>query len=441
MKRQLILMTAAVLLLTAVSCGRDKKSSSVIQPDGDTHEENAAAEVKLAFIGGETGKLSTALAEYDRANKDITLDIHRYDSSDIEYTEAFNQLTRDMLAGDTPDVIIAPPDGMRNLQRSGYLADLTPFMESSETVTPDGLLPNVREAVDCGDTIPYMFPCFSYETYLASTDFIGAENENWSYDAAMEAYRSSPDKEGFPEGPTLWHFFLRQAGRESIDFESGTCDFGGDFLRVIDFLQEYPFDLNDYEYKDSSADHMRSLNIAGISGINLFSASYVYSMYGGEPVTYVGYPSAECEGDFVTVPHLWAVPENSGNKEKGWALIENFLRLSEQKKMSLEYVSGVPVTEEALQALAYDTPSYMAMSARAALTPPDGGDESLYITDEALVKLLDHSRRVKIDLDYGSVLDNMIRNEWLEVMRGEQTADECVESLNNRVGLYLSERE
>ena len=164
-------------------------------------------------------------------------------------------------------------------------------------------------------------------------------------------------------------------------------------------------------------------------------------MYGGEPVTYVGYPSAECEGDFVTVPHLWAVPENSGNKEKGWALIENFLRLSEQKKMSLEYVSGVPVTEEALQALAYDTPSYMAMSARAALTPPDGGAESLYITDEALVKLLDHSRSVKIHLDYGSVLDNMIRNEWLEVMRGEQTADECVESLNNRVGLYLSERE
>lgn len=72
---------------------------------------------------------------------------------------------------------------------------------------------------------------------------------------------------------------------------------------------------------------------------------------------------------------------------------------------------------------------------------PDGGAESLYITDEALVKLLDHSRSVKIDLDYGSILDNMIRNEWLEVMRGAQTADECVESMNNRVGLYLSERE
>ena len=174
--------------------------------------------------------------------------------------------------------------------------------------------------------------------------------------------------------------------------------------------------------------------------INKFAASDIYGRFNGAPMTYVGYPSADNNGAYVNIPHLWAIPEYSVNKDAAWRLLENYFRQSEQKKMSIEYVSGVPVTESGLQALAYDTPSVIGMSVRGNLAQWLGGEESMQISDEAVEKLLDYSRNVKIDLNYGDELDSMISNEWAEVMRGNISSDECVQNLNNKVGLYLSER-
>lgn len=86
------------------------------------------------------------------------------------------------------------------------------------------------------------------------------------------------------------------------------------------------------------------------------------------------------------------------------------------------------------------TPSVIGMSVRGNLAQWLGGEESMQISDEAVEKLLDYSRNVKIDLNYGDELDSMISNEWAEVMRGNISSDECVQNLNNKVGLYLSER-
>ena len=300
--------------MAAFSCGKNKDSSS--EPDGDTQQDELTeTPLKVAVVGSTSSKLEPALAEFDTARKDITLNITHYENEDTHYSEAFNQLSREMLSGESPDVIIAPCEGTVNLQKSGYLADLTPYINSSDT-----------------------------------------------------------------------------------------------------------------------------LNITGINVINKFAASDIYGRFNGAPMTYVGYPSADNNGAYVNIPHLWAIPEYSVNKDAAWRLLENYFRQSEQKKMSIEYVSGVPVTESGLQALAYDTPSVIGMSVRGNLAQWLGGEESMQISDEAVEKLLDYSRNVKIDLNYGDELDSMISNEWAEVMRGNISSDECVQNLNNKVGLYLSER-
>ena len=440
MKRIIALSLVFAVMAAGFSCGKKNDSSS--QPDGDTQQDMLTeTELKVALIDGGSGKLEPALTEFDTANKDITLNISHYENTDTNYSEAFNQLTREMLAGTSPDVIIAPSEGIVNLQRSGYLTDLTPFINNSDTIDITDLLPNVRAAVDCNGAIPYLFPCFQYTTYTASADFIDSGYENWTFEEAMAFYENLEDKKQFPQSADMWHYFLRKAGCSSIDFDSSTCDFSGSFKQTIDFLLQFPIDLqNDLDYKEVSSDYMDSLNIMGISGINKFAASEIYSRYNGEAMTYVGYPSADNDGAFVSVPHLWAIPEYSMNKDAAWQLIENYFRLSEQKKMSIEYVSGVPVTESGLQALAYDTPSVIGMSIRGDLSQWNGGEEPMQITDEAVEKLLDYSRNVKIELRYGAKLDAMIMNEWAEVMRGNISADECAQNLNNKVGLYLSER-
>ena len=438
--KKIIAFTLAFSLMATFSCGKNKDSSS--EPDGDTQQDVLTeTPLKVAVVGSTSSKLEPALAEFDTARKDITLNITHYENEDTHYSEAFNQLTREMLADNSPDVIIAPCEGIVNLQRSGYLTDLTPFINNSDIIDITDLLPNVRAAVDCNGAIPYLFPCFQYTTYTASADFIGNEYENWSFDTAMAFYEGLEDKKCFPQSADMWHYFLRKAGCNAIDFDNSTCDFDGDFKKTLDFLLQFPIDLqNDFEYKQANSDYMASLNIMGISGINKFAASEIYSRYNGEAMTYVGYPSADNDGAFVSVPHLWAIPEYSMNKDAAWRLLENYFRQSEQKKMSIEYVSGVPVTESGLQALAYDTPSVIGMSVRGNLAQWLGGEESMQISDEEVEKLLDYSRNVKIDLNYGDELDSMISNEWAEVMRGNISADECVQNLNNKVGLYLSER-
>lgn len=438
--KKIIAFTLAFSLMAPFSCGKNKDSSS--EPDGDTQQDMLTeTELKVALIDGGTGKLEPSLAEFDTANKDITLNITHYENTDTNYSEAFNQLSREMLSGESPDVIIAPCEGTVNLQKSGYLADLTPFINSSDTLNITDLLPNVREAVECNGAIPYLFPCFNYTTYTASADYISGDNENWSFDRAMAFYESLEDKKNFPQSADMWHYFLRKAGYNAIDFEKSSCDFDGDFKKTLDFLLQFPIDLkNDIDYKSEGTDYMNSLNITGINGINKFAASDIYGRFNGAPMTYVGYPSADNNGAYVNIPHLWAIPEYSVNKDAAWRLLENYFRQSEQKKMSIEYVSGVPVTESGLQALAYDTPSVIGMSVRGNLAQWLGGEESMQISDEAVEKLLDYSRNVKIDLNYGDELDSMISNEWAEVMRGNISSDECVQNLNNKVGLYLSER-
>ncbi len=445
-------MLTAIIAFCSASCGNDKDSSSSSapdQPDGNvTDSENI--ELHAAFIYDNVPYVTDMMESYSRQSNGVTVNITYFSApeGDCYGTEALNSLTRDILSGEAPDLIVGFPQNLENLQRNGYLANLYPLMETNDVLTPDSLLPNVREALEVDGTLPYIIDSFYYRTYICGADVWGSECENWSLDEAMAAYESYPDKSDFLLGyhrqSDLWDFFLACITPESIDFEHSSCDFSGDFKRTLEFLAALPDTSSEFEVDSEMTEYRGSetpLVQAFAPGLNSAAAQVTYGHFFGEEVIYTGSPSAMTNGAEVFVNYMYGIPEMSAHKKEAWQLLSKMFTLSQQKNMSLQYGAGFPVTEEAFNALAYDTPDYDGQSVRSVMNSYLGEEYEIVISDEALEKLISYTRDIDINIHYSDELRSMIRFEWLKVYHGEESVDECVKALDNKVGLYLSEKE
>lgn len=440
LKHILSLTAALTISVCSLSCSKNDNTpvKSVIN---DSPSRQVTLEV--AVLTDCPQYITDTIEAFKRKNSDISVNLTNYCVDEDFYgIEGTNQLTRDMIAGSIPDIIIGQPLNLIDLQRNGYLADLLPLMESEGTLSEDDLLPNVREAVDVDGTIPYLFDCFTYVTYICGADTLGKNCENWTPSEAIATYNSFEKKEDLLPAPDkqieIWDYFLGVLGEDCIDFESGTCDFSGAFRETIEFLSALP----EQEYESEEAVNFGSHSpliwsiIPDIGGMAAYS---VYGNFNGEDISYIGFPSVSGNGAECELYSMYGIPQASSEKETAWKLLSEFFTLSAQKNMSLRYCSGIPVTMSAVNALAYDTPSYIGESVSGTIHMRDG--QEAVISDEALGRLLDYTQKVNINLQYTKKLERIIRDEILAVYYGKQSVDACIENLNAKVGTYLSERQ
>ncbi len=384
--------------------------------------------------------------DFNNSQTDYRIRISDYSSDDN------SQLNLDIISGNAPDIIC-------NLEYSDYLnycnkglfTDLYQFMNNDSELNIDAVMPNVVTALESADgKLNALCTSFDVSTMVSKTKF--CNKENWTFDDMINLYDNAPESmihlyDGISKSDMFHTMFYSM--NELIDYDNATCDFNNQrFLQMLEFCNRFvdnvdmPDKMTDYEafsnyYEDKyrwfANDQIlvETLNFYDLSSYNLVK----YIQGGGEDLTIVGYPSDNGKGGRITPQSLISINEKCENKQGAWEFLKFcVLKSNEIKDNEGEYsnISGIPVLTASFDK-AMDVEMQSKHSANGEKYPSYTKEESNMI-----------SSYIKSCNSIGTVLDNdvvVICDEEAGLyFADEQSAEDTVEHIQNRVSVLISER-
>ncbi|MBR5684099.1 MAG: extracellular solute-binding protein [Ruminococcus sp.] len=465
MKKTAIFLSLA-MLACSVSCSENKTELSVAPDsssqssqstsDGEkTHITIALAESYDTWVGWqhaweEIEKLNAGDGPYY-----VEVIHYEFDEDDHYGDSSVSRLSMDILAGKAPDVISASPFQLDKFRRNGYLTDLYPLMDSDVGMNREDFLDSVIDSVDIDGEINVIYPAFTVHTAAAKTELVGADSENWTIQQAIDAYNSFGG-DFLAENYTKYdirHYFFNGVMMDSIDCRAHTCDLNSALVPVLDFLIGLPPMEKRFGNPDIGQIHNNTALVKQleIKGINYFYASSVLMNFQNEPMTFVGYPTNNGRGTYTDVTGGFAIMTNSKHKKEAWGAISRlFFGSTFQSDISL-HAYGIPVKKSTVKNLlelegaevfsqSFDDSGKQSRdmsSINSAVELPDGTE--LKLSAEQKKQLEDFLNELEIDPFVNRNMEQIIKEESDYVFEGERSVEQCVDILQNRIGLYLSE--
>ena len=455
MKRIIALSLVFAVMAAGFSCGKKNNSSS--EPDGDT-QQDMLTETEITIGMPTVNKLvEPSIISFNNSKKGShikTIDYSKLvEEDDAEHTKAMQQMQMDLITGNAPDIIVLNPSDMQTLVHKGFFADMYELMDTYGGVSRDDFIPNALSGFEVNGKIPAIAPNFDLYTAVAKTEFVGADKENWKISDVVRTYEKLPDDMKLlhrePCGSQdVCSYVTYKLADKCVDFENYTCDFSTPALAdALDFAGRFGKENADLKYSTDvtiySGDEFQNElknNGALISEISLTSFNQAAAWntcydFGGEPVTFVGYPSEDGRGSVSDCRWLYGISSSSPNKEAAWRFITYMLTDKQFQNKMNEESRGLPVIKSF-----YD--DYLALSAdneRSIFYVPEW-QEDTPITKEQAEYIRDYIFRTEFSPYFNFEINNIISEECLAVINGEKTGRECADILNSRIGIYLSER-
>lgn len=384
-----------------------------------------------------------------------------------DYTDerAFMQARQSIISGEAPDIIALPPEYMIKLYNAGALTDLYELMDEYGGVQADEFLPNVIESFELDGELPAVAESFYINTYYAKTSNIGKEYESWTPEEAMEFFKNMPEGMRFMEAndgtDTLIRYMTKMSYTDHAvvsDLQSGDFSGGsfGDILRFCteniiepdrysDTLADMPADearvyWEEFEY--SAINDTQLIFDVQIGGLDNQLTNGTFRHTAGEDITFVGFPTENGSGADVHLnSDMYAISKRSGNKEKAWELLSYIIKQRPRKDNTKGADYGIPVLKKQLESDYNASSDYYNSVNKPTHFPgsPLDSEHEVRISDEYKDMLCDYIKSVKLNVYAPYEIKNIIDEECDAVLAGEKTPEECIDILNSRVSLYLSE--
>ena len=451
------LAAVSMLLGTAASCGKDNEEINDSQES--TTEQNSSGKTEITIgMPAFNNQFFPNISKFNGDSRDYimkTVDYSKLVDDDEDGSKAMHKLKMDLVSGSAPDIIILNSVDMMDFVNTGAFTDMYELMEQYDGVKKSDFLPNIIKGFEVDGKIPALSYGFFIETAASKTALVGDDKESWTPEEAMEAYDSMPEDMRFCSNlseTALADYMMKKSADSSVDLANYTCNFtNGEFSRLLNFCRDNPVKA-EYESDIGGESSYFSENQLAILNdkqlveeieIRSFSQSIgnvIWTNFGGEDITFVGYPSESGCGAVTSSLWMFGISDNCENKEAAWQFINYMLSSSFQKSIN-ESDSGLPVIQSILDYHLknkdredYRTIYYSRLY--------EGGiaPEGEYITDEAVQKLYDYIMSVDFDPYCNFEIDNIIKEEYSAVISGEKTGEECADILQSRISIYLSEK-
>lgn len=433
-----ILITVAVLaMLNTFSCSEKNKETTPAPESSGTSagESDQEAKIKVASLIDDLSKFKSFIDK--KMSCDVEIKYYPYSDE----TDSLELLHLDMISGENIDVVYSTTDDIYTLIKRGYMADLSPLMEQSETLRKEDFLPNVLAGLDIDGKLPAI--CYDWKLFTAAakTSNVGENMENWTPAQAFEAFNNMPEDMNF-----LYHewgeydrlnYFINRVAIDAVDYKNNTCDFGGAFMETLDSINNLPAFQRYEPDNDALIKNQALVEDIWLFGINSTLTQQLYASFGCEDITFVGYPSESGKGYTTDCFSMLAIPETSQHKTQAYEFISFMINDYLTSGNSIMYT--MPVTERHLQIQLKES-KYTASSVNCPQYLPNS-TEQVQISEEALQKVVDYIRNVEFEPYTSDTVDNIVFEEYHKCFAGETTPEKCAEMLNSRVSLYLSETE
>ena len=347
------------------------------------------------------------------------------------------------IAGDDPpDLILLKniTDRIDALASQGYLEDLAPYAEKSDSVHLEDYYPKVLECGRREGILACIPKTFSIDALVTSENYFG-NAKTWTYAELLDFCNAHPNSRflhyTIPE--MVFGSVLKESVEYFIDEDQRKCHFDSEEFRAfLEYAGSYsawagrtfdPIDPEDYasSLRDGK---VLAMHYTFSKLTNLKDARMDF----GEAANFVGFPNKD--GKPVYKVRLeasfspFAITATSGNKEEAFQFIEWYLDLDEWPDGShfdtLPLCANRKKMEEKIEKALAGWEGY------------ENGEPMMTEDDEETLKiLLEGLEPLK---DVNDPLYKIVYTEARTYFSGSKTLDEVIDVIQSRATLYLQEK-
>lgn len=393
-----------------------------------------------------------AVIDFNKNNDAYHISVKEYVQED--YESGMLQFQADLASGNGPDLIDFSNLDYSMYAGKGVFEDLYPYMETSGMSQSD-FLQNVLTAYEIDGKLYGMPVSFAISTIMGKQSVLG-DIQGWTLSEMLDFMESKNPEEIFAYN-TQWntmYALVYNNINEFIDWETGECSFDGpDFARMLEYAEQLPAEYNYEEEEEGEATRLRKNTLYLMrTSVSSVTELQMYNGLFGETITYVGYPDAERIGNRITpAGGSLAISSKSENKDAAWSFVQTLLGEEYQNSLINSWGSdGFPVLQSALEALfeqsmtpEYDTDENGEQVERPKTTWGYGNDFEITIyaaTEDEIAqirKLIDSATGRWNDAD--DELRNIISEETEPFFKGQKSAAEVANVIQNRIQVYVNE--
>jgi len=451
---------ALIIMTSSFSCGEDVEEINDSQESAT--DENAENNKTVLTIGmpGINNLLEPLIKDFNKKSKDCEIKIVDYaelTDDSFDGGKAVHQMNLDLAAGKAADIICCHPEFMAEFIQKDVFVDMYELMESHDGIKKEDFIPNVIKGFEVNGKIPAISNGFYIRTAIAKTKNVGEGMENWTPQQAIEAYRSMPENMEFlydsGDGNRNANFFMTKAARSCIDMKNYSCSFNNqEFINILDFLPQLSYQKHNYSIEMTEEEieiYFKELNMSyindksliseiNINGLNHQLGYNIFADFGGENITFVGYPSEDGNGYITGADHMYGISKSCQNTDAAWEFISYLLSEEVLMEYNLENAC-IPVIQDILDKAYTESGSNADGYMRTDYLFPDGRD-NMKIPEEMIQYAYEYITNVQFEPYFSYEAESIVREEYAAVIAGEKSGKECADIIQSRISIFMNEK-
>ena len=288
---------------------------------------------------------SRMVSRFNRSNPDYRIEVTDYaqfnnysSANEDERNAGINRLQTEIIAGDMPDILDISLLSADRLGSKGLVEDLYPYMDEDPELNRSDLLEHVIQAFEENGKLYQTVGNFYILTTAGLSRVVG-DHIGWTMDEFQDAMSrlqaENPNCTVFERYTTqdlALTFLLYLELENYVDWSSGECGFQSDgFIKLLEFVKSFPT-VYSWETDGGADDYdtdtrllmglqlMKQCNFACFEDLQVNTAGL-----GGEPCTFVGYPTENGVGSmFAQIGNSFAITSSCADKDAAWQFIRQF---------------------------------------------------------------------------------------------------------------------
>lgn len=424
----LLLQEGGVPILRMYGTISDEKEDWLVVLSAQEVERPDAT--RIVSLNGTSANVQDCVAVASRKNPNY---FFIYESNAGGEAEDFRtRIIAEMVAGGGPEILYVSLEDMRVLQEKGLLLDLS-IVLSQDIVNQ--VLPGIVELGTVDGAFVGLAPDMDVYTMITLKSIW--TQDTWSMEDVLTLMDSGEFSGVFCQGTgvfaprALLSFFTGFGLRDAtwIDWEKSESHFDGEmFLKVLELVKAYGADpVTEETYLGKGGCP------GNVTGISVQSLNSFYEQY-GEDYYFVGEPTVGSSGNYVASDGVLVVNKNAVDTEAVAAYMECLL------KDEIQYASR-PAQKKSVKKVSTEEIKYVEVEGE---TQAFWRGNQLVIKEDGTTTLDDYIDLLEGCVPYPNKYEEIINIVWEEAqsyIAGDKTAKEVAKIIDNRMQLYLDEKE
>ncbi len=402
--------------------------------------------------------------DFNRHNDKVRIQIIDYsefiDYENEDYDAGRTKLLTEIMSGDMPDIIMLSQLPYTQLAAKGLLEDLYPYIDKDPELKREDFFPNLLDALEVNGGLYQVVPYFNVQTLIGATSVVG-DKPGWTYRDLQAALATMPQGcdplDMYTTRGDLLRTLIWTDMAHFVDWTTGECYFDSkDFIELLEFTAQFPESIPDnMEWEDTGtriAQGRQMLTTASLYSVDSMVWNDV--QFGEQGCTYIGYPTNNGVGSFMTIDAGYGISVNCKNKDAAWEFLRSFLTAEEQSRMW----GGIPARLDVYQKqlddamlaeyekdengnFKLDENGERIQIPRGSYMMEDGTEHYIYaMTQEQADKLWEAVTTCNKIVDYDTSIVDIVLEQAQAYYAGQKSAEEVARLIQNKVKIYINEQ-